>query len=780
MQTKFTLVLCFSYLLSYAQYTVSGTITDIETNEFISWADVLLLREGKVIYNVISNDNGQYEINEIEKGDYVLKVNYLGYQDFEIPVQFNSDSKKILNIKLKSNIESLDEVVITAERTTIEFKGDKRIINVGQDLLAAGASTENILQQIPSVDVDVSGNVSLRNDANVIIMIDGKRSTLSSADIIAQVPANLIHKIEVITNPSAKYDAEGVSGLINIITKKLRRNGGNLNLNTGIGEQGRYHITLNGNYRFKKFNFYSNYNYREPYFGAVINILRQTGNEIISQQTRNDFDNATVNYFKSGVDFFIDSTNTLSLSAIYARNTHTIRNRTNTNILNLIDNSEQAILFDSGNSHKHVSKELNVNYRKEFNGRDQYLEVDANLANFPNRFIILQDEFTEGEDDFFIDDQQIRENTITTFSADYFWNNKNKKILEIGVKTEFKKLDNFQNRVESSDVQVISTIEDDFLYEDRILAAYVVYEKAFENFSLKGGLRLEDYHIDLNSNDIETFDNQYTNLFPSFSASYKLKKNEFSANYTRRISRPGIFALNPFVVETGNLTRRRGNPFLQPSFADKIELNYNRKFKKFTINLSTFYSEINDVIQFIFVQEGDFIVNTFDNVGTSKQYGIELFSKINWFKWWDTNLTMNYYFADFETNQFANTSTFSQQYRMQNSFRFAKTWSIQLNGNLNPRRENLQQVIQSNYWADIAISKRFAKNKGQVILRVNDVFRTTEFESERILTNLTERTVNNPFSRYAYLTFRYNLSIGKDKLKNRQRKNREYIRGNVD
>ncbi|NER12817.1 TonB-dependent receptor [Leptobacterium flavescens] len=778
MRTQLNVFFLLVCSLGLAQNSISGKISDFNTNEIIGWADIILLKDDKVVLNTISKDDGHYELTGIDNGTYTLKVNYLGYQDFTVPVSLSGNSKRELDIKLKSNRELLGEVVLTAERTTIEFKSDKRVVNIGRDLLAAGASTENILRQIPSVDVDISGNVSLRNDNNVIIMIDGKRSTLSSADIIAQVPSNLIKQIEVITNPSAKYDAEGVSGLINIITRRPRMNGGNFSVNAGIGEQDRYHFTPSGNYRSGKFNFYVNYNLRFPYFGSSVNTLRQTTDEIIEQQTGTEFENARVNYLKSGVDIFIDSTNTLSFSGIYARNVHSLTDETATRIEELATGTERMIMFNSENMHIHVSKELNANYRKEFNGRNHYLEADINLANFPNTFQIDQREVEAGQADFIIDDSQRRENTITTLSADYHRKNKKGNTLETGLKAEFKNLDNFQDRTEQS--ETITVIEDNFLYEDRVLAAYVVYEHTFKKLSLKGGLRLEDYRIDLNSNDVETFDDSYTNLFPSFSLSYKVKENEFSANYTRRISRPGIFSLNPFTVEQGNLNRRRGNPFLRPSFANKVELNYNRKFKKINLNASAFYSQIDDVIQFIFIREGDFIINTFDNIGTSRQYGIELFSRINWSKWWSSNLSMNYYFSDFETQQFANTHTFSQQYRLQNDFRFAKSWSVQLNGNLNPRRQNLQQEIQTNYRLDLAVSKRILKNKGQLILRINDIFNTSEFDVERNLNDLSERTFRKPFSRYAYLTMRYNFSFGQNNQQNRLRKQRRYNSGNVD
>ena len=173
------------------------------------------------------------------------------------------------------------------------------------------------------------------------------------------------------------------------------------------------------------------------------------------------------------------------------------------------------------------------------------------------------------------------------------------------------------------------------------------------------------------------------------------------------------------------------------------------------------------------------MVNTFDNIGNSKRYGAEVFSKVNWFSWWNTSFSLNYYFSDFATNQFNNSTTFSQRYRVQNEFKFAKTWSAQLNGNINPQRQGLQGVDKTNYRTDFAISKRFLENKGQAIVRINDVFNTAKFISENNLVNLYEKSTFKPQSRFIYLTLKYNLSFGKN-TSNRSRKNRQYSSGNVD
>lgn len=773
------LLVIFSFFQSYSQNTFSGRIIEKDTQNPVSFAEVLL-NKNQTLYKVIIADiDGYFTSNEIADGSYSISISYLGFEPYEESISFsnNQDIKK--NIALVSTSEVLDEVTITAKKTTIDFLSDKRVVNVGDDLISIGAGTEDILRQIPSVDVDLAGNVSLRNDTNVIIMIDGKRSPLSSADIIAQIPANLINKIEVITNPSAKYDAEGISGLINIITKKNKLRGANLNLSTGYGENGRANFTTSGNYRNEKINFFANYNFRKNYSESDVETVRLDDNTVLRQNGSNAFKNALINYVKVGVDFFIDSTQTLTPSFTFNQNKHTLTENTLAT-LSFDDNSPtNNIDFLSENEHTHITREGNLNYRKEFNGISRFFEVDANLALYPNEIQLDLEQIESNGQSFQIDDNQIRDNLITTLSADYYSNGNDKDIYEFGIKYEYRNLDNYQDRVVQTNMDRQS-INDNFLYKDQVFAFYGVYEHRFKNFSIKPGIRIEQYAIDLTSYDLNNFENNYLNLFPSFSASYKLNQSNFTTSYTRRISRPNVFVLNPFTIEQGNFERRRGNPFLKPSFADKIELNYNQQLNKNNLNLSLFYSKSEDIIQPIFLQEGDFIVSSFENIGSSEQYGAEVFVKLVMADWWDSNLSFNYYFSEFDTVNFANTTTFSQRYFIRNSFRFLKTWSAQLNSNINPKRQTLQQVIETNYRFDLSLSKKLFKGKGEATLRVNDVFNTQEFQFERSVLDIDQTTIRKPLSRFVYFSYRHSFSFGKNDFRNRRRKNRDYDKGNVD
>lgn len=772
---KLTVFLLVAVQISIAQNQVKGMVSESISGIPLSFAEVIMMNGPEFYQSTVAEENGRFTFEFVANGNYVVSVKYLGFSDFMKEIKITSDENN-LEIIMSPSTEVLDEVTVVAKKTTIQFYPDKRVINVGDDLIASSTGTEDILRQIPSIDVDISGNVSLRNDTGVVILIDGKRSPLSSSDIIAQIPPNLIDKVEVITNPSAKYSAEGTTGLINIITKKNRLIGGNINLNVGLGEDSRANFTTSGNYRNKRINFFANYNYRSNFSRSEAQTIRTTSDSRLVQNGFNGFDDASVNYFKVGLDVFIDSTQTLTPSFTFNENKHLLTNNTNAELTR--DDIIQTIDFLSLNNHLHVTREGNLNYRKEFSNSKNYIEADINIANFPNTFNLDLSQLTSDGNDLLIDDNQLRDNLITTLSLDYYNNVKDNNTYEFGARYENRDLDNFQDRAITA--TEVSITNDTFKYLDKIFAVYGIYTKKLNKFILKGGLRLENYNIDFANEQGLNFSNNYLNLFPSISASYNFEKANLSFSYARRISRPNIFVLNPFTVEQGNFSRRRGNPFLLPSFSNKYELNYNQKLGKNNFNGSVFYTRTMDIIQSVFLFENDFIISTFDNVGQVSQYGSELFIKLNVAKWWDSSISFNYYFSKFQNSNFMNDKTFSQRYFIRNNFKLAKTWSAQFNANINPKRQSLQQIIETNYRMDLALSKSFFKGKGRATVRVNDIFNTQEFNFSRDFIDISENTQRKPRSRYVYVSYNHRFSFGKGKFENRNRKDRDYSSGNVD
>ncbi len=230
-----TMLLFLAIQQTTAQNTISGKVTDVGDNTTISWADIMLYQGKELIKAVITSEDGTYSIENLENGKYTLKTHYLGYQPYVVSLDLVGKSKNEVNIGLMAYTNELDEILIIAEKTTIEHKADRKIINLGDDILAISASAGDILQELPSVRVSESGNVSLRGNQNTTILVNGKKSSLSNDKLINQLPSENIQKIELITNPSAKYQAEGLSGIINIITSKNRKKGGNINFSSGIG-----------------------------------------------------------------------------------------------------------------------------------------------------------------------------------------------------------------------------------------------------------------------------------------------------------------------------------------------------------------------------------------------------------------------------------------------------------------------------------------------------------------------------------------------------------------
>lgn len=767
----------FTTTYSFSQATIAGEVLDLTNANKLPFAEIILKQGNSPVETAVSNENGTYSIEGIEEGQYTLEVDYLGFEPFSIELNFQRDETKDLNLLLRPSSETLNEVVVTVKKTTIDFLPDKMVVNVGEDLLAAGADSAELLRQLPSVDVDASGNVSLRNDPNVVVMIDGKRSQLSSSEIIAQIPANDIQQIEVITNPSAKYDAEGVSGILNIITKRGRSFGANLQLQAGIGEYEKSDFGFNGNYGTEKTNSYLSYNLSNPYNEMGSTLERQAQGEEIEQKGKLVMRNAVVHSLKGGVDFFIDSTQTISPSGSFQIYKHDPLDRSITEV-DPVAGEPYSFEYIYSNGHEHKIGAGNINYRKEFKGNSHFLEADLNIATYDNVFDLDIWRGDEVEDQFVITDDQELSSHIATASTDYYLNRKS-RVWELGFKYENRDITNSQDR-EVIREEDISTFNNDFEYRDGIWAAYGVLEQKLGKLTLKGGLRLEYTQRDMGDFESEESTDDYLNLFPSLSASYPVGKLNLSTSYSRRISRPSVFHLNPFTMEQPNLTRLSGNPFLDPSFADKVELKLNTRIGKTSMNLAGFFGQTTDQIQQIFTGEEDgYILSTFANVGKSQDYGVEFFMRNSWVSWWQNTITANYYFSEFETDIYNSDVSFFQTYAFNNNFTFLKTWRAQLNVGYYPKAEGLQQVREGYSRVDMAISKSLFKNKGLLTLRASDVFDTHEMEILQTLPGVEQKWTHKPLTRFLYLSYRHSFKFGTKDVKNRDRMAREYEQGNV-
>jgi len=638
--------------------TISGKVLDAILKEPLPYVNVIIKNtSGEIITGGITLDEGTFEIKKIIEGNIIVSVQYIGYKTYNKEVHFGKGNYKVNlgNILLEEDVEGLDEVTVIAEVSTIQQKVDRKIINVGKDLAALGTASE-LMTALPSVSVDAqTGDISLRGNQNVRVMIDGKFSNIPTAQLLRQIPSTSIKQIELITNPSAKYNPEGMSGIINIILHKNTMIGFNGNFNAGVRNQreAKFNSSIDMNYRNGKYNVYGSY-------GS--NIAKNQTNGLISQiennsfQTLSLFDNNKSHLYKLGVDLYLNDKNTISVF-------------TNQNIFNGKNLSASNFIFNENMSNNQIqindglrennSSQYNFNYKLDFDkeGHNIELEIDYNI--FDNTI----------ETDNILSGLNIRPSYLeltntdrnnTTINLDYVNPLSEKSKLELGLQArlfENEIIYESDGRVRNQSGDYIPTFTD-FDYKRDIYSAYASYSKKFEKWTYQLGLRAESVNVDAlaNETDLTTnlktlipFNNDYFKIYPSAFFTYTPSdKNSYQLSYSKRVDRPGIGQVNPIPRWNTPLVSDFGNQELEPQFTNSLEVNYTRNLKKGSITGGVFYRFIEDEInRAVFVDKSDLtsnrIILTFDNFENTTAYGFELSSNYRPTKWWSLNASFDLY-----------------------------------------------------------------------------------------------------------------------------------------
>uniref|UniRef100_UPI00404B23B7 outer membrane beta-barrel protein n=1 Tax=Gelidibacter sp. TaxID=2018083 RepID=UPI00404B23B7 len=635
--------------------SVSGTVIDAGLNEPLPYVNVVIKNAAnETVTGGITSENGTFTINKIPEGKISVIIQYIGYKTITKTVDLGNPSYDVNlgNILLEEDFASLDEVTVVAEVSTIQQKVDRKVITVGKDLTTAGASAADIMNNIPSVNVDQqTGNISLRGNENVRVMVDGKLSNVPIAQLLRQIPSTSIKSIELITNPSARYNPEGMSGIINIILHKNTNVGFNGNLNMGVTKEinARFNSSIDLNYRTGKLNFFGNYGNNIGYSDNFGFIDREDANENTQLFT---FDNNNKSHlYKFGIDFYMNDNNTISVFT--NQNTYDGKGTGNTDIVfpNAVTQS-QIFKNDSDN----ISSQYNLVYKHKFKKEGETLDFEADyntfnqdeIANFSSINIPFPPSYTD-----FVDTKRDQ----TTLNLDYVNPLSEKAKLELGLEARLFDTDvDYASTGLSFDEEgnIIPTPSTDFEYKRSIYSAYATYGKTFEKWSYQIGARIENAvdeaeAIRFLESDTEVipFKNEYFQIYPSAFFTYTpSEKNSYQASVSRRVDRPGLGQVNPIREWSTPLVSSIGNSELQPQFTNSIELNYTRKLGKGTITGGVFYRIIeNGINRAVYVDRLDLerTVLTFDNFDNTTAYGIELSSNYKPTKWWSFNTSFDLY-----------------------------------------------------------------------------------------------------------------------------------------
>jgi outer membrane receptor protein involved in Fe transport len=796
--------------------TVTGKVIEQDTKLPLEFATVAVYNAANAVVNGgLTDANGEYTL-AIKPGTYTIKIEFISFKPTTIPNKEISTNTNLGTTALVPDAEVLDAVEVVAERSTVEIKLDKRVYTVGNDMMVKGGTVSDVLDNVPSVSVDAEGNVALRGNESVTILIDGRPSSIMGgnvADVLRQLPADSVDKVEVITNPSARYDAEGGGGIINIILKKGKAGGfnGSLVANTGIPENHGLNATLN--FRSEQFNIFSNigYQYRNnpgnsftdtEYLDRVTNettgfIYETRENERLQRGLNASF----------GIELFLGESVSWVNSFNFRRNNGD--NPTET----WYDNYNADGSFDFSRFRYNLEDEVdnNVNFSssliKKFNKDGHELKIDVSASmNRDDENAVIRDMVIGSVDPANTDTFERtfnKENESRTLAqADY--------VLPIGENTRFEAgyRGSFSDRITDARAETLmgdtwvnnANFTNELEYNEYVNALYTQYGSKHGKFSYLLGLRWEDTNIDVNLLNTGEYNNKkYNNFFPSAVLNYEFSENSsVSFSYSRRINRPRGRFLNPFSGLESNINIFQGNPDLDPSMTDSFDLGYLKKWRSVTLSTSAYVNLTDDSFQFIRRTEYDTddtnsipdnIPITYSspiNLSKELRFGFEFNINYTPYKWWRINSNFNFfrnetqgdYTFTYVNNEnetivdYQNFDNSAYSWSTRVNSKISLPWKIdwQLNGTYNAPQNRAQGRSRGVASANTALSKDILKDKATIALNVQDIFNSRKMKNE---TKIPFR--QNSYSemqwreRQINLSFTYRFNMNKNDKQKQQR-----------
>ena len=778
---------------------IRGIIIDNKSKHPIEFATVALykMKDSALVTGAVANEKGVFELSELGYGRYFMKVNFIGYKLIVIDTLAIRPRAPEINlgaISLHANSEQLDAVEVTVDRGSMQLSIDKKVFNVTKDLINSSGSATDVLQNIPSVSVDIDGNISLRGSGNVTVLVDGKPSGITGSSrqaILSQIPASSIESIEVITNPSAKYDPDGMSGIINIVMKKNKANGFNGSVSASVGTNDKYNTSLNLSYRNKHINAYVNYGYRYDHrtgsgFSNRQNVFSDTTfyvNNSSSSLKRSESNNV-----KGGFDFYINDKNTIGASVMYGDGREDNFGSTYYNEYDYLHTLSGFYYRDVPEINHSKNLDYNLNYRKTFSKPKQELTLDATYSDAVSD---QRQNFDERDYSLKFDPRNATplrqiinndgKNGILTAQLDYTQPIKNGGKFETGYKIINRSIDNdytSQTLNHSSGIFIPDTaINNEFKYTEQIHAAYGTFSSSIKNFGYQLGLRAEEALTDAKLVTTgENYKKEYFSLFPSVHLSQKLiKDQELQVSYTRRINRPNTRSLNPFKDYEDPYNVRYGNPYLKPEYINSYELSYLKYFKKTVVTATAYYRQTNGIVQRI-KTIGDSTISfvTFVNLNSSTSYGLELIDKMDLYKWWNVTASFNFFQniingknvdADLQNNNLSYTG------KLLSNMKVWKSMDIQFSANYMGPTATAQGEVKAIFTMDIGLKKDFLKNQLSVAAGVTDITNSRKMNIVSSGTNFQLEMMRRRESRVATVTVTYRFGkMAENGKKSRQDK----------
>lgn len=729
--------------------TMSGTVLDADDNRPVEYANIVLYshRDSAMVTGTITRPDGTFKMEELPFGKFYLVANFIGYEKKTISniiVKPPNKDITIGTITLSKAMEMLDAVEITAEKQDVEYMIDKKVVNVSQSIHAASGTAIDVLENTPSVQTDIDGNISLRGSSNFTVLINGKPSIIEGSDALQQIPASTIENIEIITNPSAKYDPEGVAGIINVILKKQKKGGVTGIVNLSAGTNDKYKGDFLINYRKNGLNVFGGAEYMDYNFLGENTTFRRTGTDTTNYFYQNMSGERNFRRYgyriRTGMDYTFNDFNSFSITISYGNRSFGMYSDGKIHNYDYMGTFEAYSYDESEMDRGGDYYGGNLYYEHKFNDKGQKISF---TGDFSDRTSDDQDERTSSITDqyFYINDaspykqitieegSRIRQNYQIDYENPFSENRK----LEAGYKASLRNA-NSDYIYEDFDYTTnlwksIDSLNNELEVDYMVHAAYGLYAASAYNIDYQLGFRAE--YMDRNIKQIKTNDEykvEQLDYFPTIHLSRDLtKKIQLQASYSKRIRRPRGWYFNPFPVYMNDKNFREGNPELRPELTDSYEMNFMYRYKLGFFTAEGYYRRTNDKIERIQESLDNNVVKyTFENLKRDHSIGIEVMTNVSPYKWWNINASGNVFNYTIEgaevTEDNTTTTTNTWDARLNNTFRVKNNTRFQLMAFYMGPSITSQGEREGFYTASVSARQDFWKKNATVSLQVRDVF----------------------------------------------------------
>ena len=722
---------------------VKGTVLDAQTEQPLAYVSIVITDQDKrILTGSISDDQGHFSIDNIPEGFIYVEVTFIGYALWTKKIEISSKKQKIDlgKVYLSEDFAELDEVVVVAETSSVVQKIDRKVINVGKDLTTAGATASELLNNVQSVSVDSqTGNISLRGNENVRILIDGRPSNVSAAVLLQQIPSTAIKNVELITNPSAKYNPEGMSGIINIVLHKKTKAGFNATSTNGIahGKNTRYNSAVDLNYKRNKINLFSNYGYNGGKRQNNGNIYRADGG---LRQKADNLKNRSNHLLKLGLDYSPNKKQVFSFT--------TLQNRTKTNTwaTSLLTDRQldNAVVGDAplDRVQENNSQTYILAFVHDFDTKGENLTFDLNFSEADNLEMAHFQELVDPANlnANYRDTIQVT-NRNQRYQVDYVLPFSENSKLELGSEMRSNTYDNNRQTTQAFKNEAGEWMDrenSEFRFQRDIYSAYVNYNTSFDKLRLQLGTRFEKYNVwgvfETRTAPVNYRDAIFT-AYPSAFLTYKQNEvHQFQVSYSRRVDRPSANQINPIRKWSTPLVTQIGNPDLRPQFTNSYEINYTNSFSKGYFSAGGFFRAVdNNITRVLNIDENDpqKIELSFANTVSNNRYGFEFSGNIDLSSWWKMNASSDLYIQNetgYAVGQLVEVTNSVVNVRVSNSFKATQKLRFQLFGMYRSAQKNIQFNMHPMWLVNTAGSLSLFDGKGTVTFSVNDVFSSMRFK----------------------------------------------------